>query len=57
MKSLKKWAIYFAVYVLMSIGAVMAVQHSVWYMIPSILTISLGCGLMEYYAKNYDKFK
>ena len=57
MKSLKKWAIYFAVYVLMSIGAVMAIQHSVWYMIPSILTISLGCGLMEYYAKNYDKFK
>jgi hypothetical protein len=57
MKSLKKLAIYFAVYVLMRIGAVMAVQHSVWYMIPSILTISLGCGLMEYYAKNYDKFK
>lgn len=57
MKSLKKGAIYFAVYELMSIGAVMAVQHSVWYMIPSILTISLGCGLVEYYAKNYDKFK
>lgn len=57
MKSLKKWAIYFAVYVLMSIGAIMAVQHSVWYMIPSILTVSLGFGLMEYYAKNYDKFK
>lgn len=30
MKVLKKWAIYLAVYVLMSIGAVMAVQHSVW---------------------------
>lgn len=57
MKILKKLAIYFAVYVLMSIGAVMAVQHSVWCMIPSIIIISLGCGLMEYYAKNYDKFK
>lgn len=57
MKKLKKCAIYFAVYVSMSIGAVMAVQHSVWYIIPSIITISLGCGLMEYYAKNYDKFK
>ena len=57
MKILKTWAIYLAIYVLMSIGAVMAVQHSVWYMIPSILLISLGYGLIEYYAKNYDKFK
>lgn len=57
MKILKKLAIYLAVYVLMRIGAVMAVQHSVWCMIPSIIIISLGYGLMEYYAKNYDKFK
>ena len=57
MKSLKKLAIYFAVYVLMSIGAIMAVQHSVWYMIPSIVTIVLGNLLIEYYARNYDKFK
>lgn len=57
MKSLKKSAIYCTVYVLMYIGGVMVVQPSIWYMIPSILTISLGCGLIEYYAKNYDKFK
>ena len=57
MKSLKKFAIYFAVYMLMGIGAVMAVQYNGWYMIPSFLAISLGCSLIEYYAKNYDKFK
>lgn len=57
MKSLKKLAIYCTVYVLMYTGGVIAVQPSIWYMIPSILTISLGCGLIEYYAKNYDKFK
>jgi hypothetical protein len=34
-----------------------AIQNSLWYMIPSIVTIVLGNLLIEYYARNYDKFK
>lgn len=51
-----KYGIYFAIYILLSIGAVMAVQHSWWYMIPSIVTISFGFALIEFYARNWDKF-
>lgn len=48
---------YFTIYILLTIGAVMGVQQSLWYMIPSIFTISAGCALIDYYARNYDKFK
>lgn len=48
---------YFAIYFLLTIGADMAMQKSLWYMIPSIFTLSVGCALIEYYARNYDKFK
>lgn len=56
MKTIMKYGIYFAIYILLSIGAVMAVQHSWWYMIPSIVTISFGFALIEFYARNWDKF-
>lgn len=57
MRKLKRFCVYIAVYILMSAGAVMAIQHSPWYMIPSIVAIVLGNLLIEYYARNYDKFK
>lgn len=57
MRKLKRSCVYVAVYILMSAGAVMAIQNSLWYMIPSIVTIVLGNLLIEYYARNYDKFK
>lgn len=57
MKRIKRFCVYFAVYVLMSVGAIMAIQHGWWYMIPSVVTITLGIQLIEYYARNYDKFK
>lgn len=45
-----------AIYVLESIGAVMAVQHSYWWMLPSVFFIALGLQLVEYYARNWEKF-
>lgn len=48
---------HFAIYILLTIGAFMAIQQSLWYMIPSIFTISAGYALIDYYARNYDKFK
>lgn len=48
---------YCIIYILFTIGAFMAIQGSLWYMIPSIFTISVGYALIEYYARNYDKFK
>lgn len=57
MKQLKRMGMYLAIYILLTIGAVMAIQQSLWYMIPSIFTISAGYALIEYYARNYDKFK
>lgn len=57
MKQLKRMGVYFTIYFLLTIGAVMAVQQSLWYMIPSIFTISAGYALIDYYARNYDKFK
>lgn len=56
MKTLKKIVIWFSIYVLLSVGAVMAVQHSLWWMLPSVVTISLGLSLVEYYARNWGKF-
>lgn len=56
MKTLKIIGIYLGIYFLLSIGAFMAVQHSWWWMLPSIVTISLGLQLVEYYARNWEKF-
>lgn len=56
MKTLKKIGLWFSIYVLLSIGAVMAVQHSWWWMLPSVVFISLGYSLVEYYARNWGKF-
>lgn len=56
MKALKRIGIYLGIYFLLSIGAVMAVQHSWWWMLPSAVTISLGLILVEWYAKNWGKF-
>jgi hypothetical protein len=56
MKELKRIGIYFYIYILFSIGAVMAVQHSLWWMLPSVVTITLGYQLVEYYARNWEKF-
>jgi hypothetical protein len=56
MKRLKRIGIYFSIYLLFSIGAVMAVQHSLWWMLPSVITITLGLQLVEYYARNWKKF-
>lgn len=55
-KAFKKFCIFMAIYVLESIGAVMAVQHSWWWMLPSVVCISLGLQLVEYYARNWDRF-
>lgn len=56
MKTLKKMGIYLGIYFLLSIGAITAVQHSWWWMLPSVVTISLGLLLVEYYARNWEKF-
>lgn len=56
MKTLKRIGIWMGIYLLMSIGAVMAVQHSWWWMLPSAVSISLGLLLVEYYARNWKKF-
>lgn len=56
MKTLKRIGIWMGIYLLMSIGAVMAVQHSWWWMLPSVVSISLGLLLVEYYARNWGKF-
>lgn len=56
MKILKKIGIWVSIYFLLSIGAIMAVQHSWWWMLPSVVTISLGLQLVEYYARNWGKF-
>ena len=53
---MKKILLYIAIYLCESIGAIMAVQHSLWWMLPSFVTISLGLLLVEYYAKNWEKF-
>jgi hypothetical protein len=55
-KAFKKFWIFMAIYVLESIGAVMAVQHSYWWMLPSVFFIALGLQLVEYYARNWEKF-
>lgn len=51
MKTLKCIGIYFSIYLLLSIGAVMAVLDSLWWMLPSVITITLGLLLVEYYAR------
>lgn len=56
MKTLKIIGIYLGIYFLLSIGVIMAVQHSWWWVLPSIVTISLGLQLVEYYARNWSKF-
>lgn len=56
MKTLKKIGICLGIYFLLSIGAIMAVQHSWWWMLPSVVTIFLGLQLVEYYARNWSKF-
>lgn len=56
MASFKKFWLFVAIYLLESIGAIIAVQHSWWWMLPSVVTISLGLQLVEYYAKNWEKF-
>lgn len=56
MKTLKRIGIYMCIYILLSIGAVMAVQHSWWWMLPSVVTISFGYDLVEWYAKNWERF-
>lgn len=56
MKTLKRIGIYFSIYLLLSIGAVMAVQNSWWWILPSVITISFGLQLVEYYARNWKKF-
>ena len=56
MKTLKRIGIWMGIYLLMSIGAVMAVQHSWWWMLPSVFFIALGLQLVEYYARNWEKF-
>lgn len=56
MKTLKKIGLWVSIYVLLSIGAIMAVQHSWWWILPSVVTISLGLSLVEYYARNWGEF-
>lgn len=56
MKTLKIIGIYLGIYCLLSIGALMAVQSSWWWMLPSVVFISLGLQLVEYYARNWKKF-
>ena len=56
MKTLKKIGIWFSIYILLSIGAIMAVQYSWWWMLPSVVIITLGFVLVEYYARNWGKF-
>lgn len=48
---------HFTIYILLTVGAIMATQHSLWCMIPSIFMLSVGYALIDYYARNYDKFK
>ena len=55
-KAFKKFWLFVAIYLLESIGAIMAVQHSWWWMLPSMVSISLGLSLVEYYARNWGKF-
>lgn len=56
MKLFKKFGLFATIYLLESIGAIMAVNHSWWWMLPSVVTITLGLQLVEYYAKNWNKF-
>lgn len=56
MKTLKRIGIWVSIYLLMSAGAVMAVQSSWWWMLPSVVIIALGFQLVEYYARNWGKF-
>lgn len=56
MKTLKRIGIYFSIYLLFSICAVMVVLDSWWWMLPSVITITLGLQLVEYYAMNWKKF-
>lgn len=56
MKTLKKIGIWVSIYLLMSAGAVMAVQSSWLWMLPSVVIIALGFHLVEYYARNWGKF-
>lgn len=53
---MKKILLYMTIYFLVGIGAIMAVQHSWWWMLPSVVNISLGLQLVEYYARNWEKF-
>lgn len=57
MKRLKRLGIYITIYILLTLGAFMAIQGSLLYMILSIFTICTGYALIDYYARNYDKFK
>lgn len=57
MKQLKRACVYFIIYILLTIGAIMSIQSHWLYIFPSIATISLGIRLIEYYARNYKKFK
>lgn len=55
-KAFKKFWIFMTIYVLESIGAVMAIQHSWWWMLPSVVFIAFGFNLVEWYAMNWGKF-
>lgn len=57
MKRLKRLGMYFTITFLLNIGAFMAIQGSLWYMILSIFTICIGYALIDCYARNYNKFK
>lgn len=56
MKVLKRIGIYLGIYFFIKYRAVMAVQHSWWWMLPSVVTVSLGLQLVEYYGRNWSKF-
>jgi hypothetical protein len=55
-KAFKKIWLFVAIYLFESIGAIMVVQHSWWWILSSVVIISLGFQLVEYYAKNWEKF-
>lgn len=53
---MKKILLYMAIYLCEAIGVIMAVQHSIWWMLPSMVFIAFGLSLVEYYARNWEKF-
>ena len=57
MRTLRKMMIWIAVYFLLTLGSRMAIQPCLWWMLPSCVFIGIGYWTIEYYARNYDKFK